>query len=357
MEDKKLTELVIMSDPQAAVAAVLGECIDPHVKTSVEISMLADVLPPAEPGERVYTFQSYDTSADHVLDVNPSTGVITQLAISPTEPVEIKFKELDSNEEYITVTNLLSSEDRKVLARRKVSIARAFDALELRIIINAILDGKTPGMVANNSGQTMEDAVQSVTLETGDDLFRVIAEAKKLVENYGDKFLGLCGTNVKAAYDTYDIDVAKVRNYSPQIAAKVASWGIDMQKIYGTVKWTGGLHNVSSGGYADDSAETAIMDSNKFILEAVNSRIADGKPIKFIRRKVSPDMAALMGADVDGAQRATMAEKCPVQVGSTRVRGISIYSTESIIWTITNAYAIAKTGDLTTYLAQQESAS
>ena len=82
------------------------------------------------------------------------------------------------------------------------------------------------------------------------------------------------------------------------------------------------------------------MDTKKAVLIAKNSRIAEGKPIKFVRRKIGAEIAKLMGADVDSAQRALMVNPTPVNVSGTNTLAYGVYGYESVIFTITNPYAI-----------------
>jgi len=76
------------------------------------------------------------------------------------------------------------------------------------------------------------------------------------------------------------------------------------------------------------------------ILVARNSTIAEGKPVKFVRRRISSDIAKLMGADVDKAQRALIVNPTPVNVGGTNTLAYGIYGYESQIFTVTNPKAI-----------------
>jgi hypothetical protein len=82
---------------------------------------------------------------------------------------------------------------------------------------------------------------------------------------------------------------------------------------------------------------------------ATNSRIAQGKPVKFVRRRISPEIATLMGADVDNAQRAIIANPTPVQAvppvtGGTQsnLLAYGVFGYESVVMAITNPLAISK---------------
>ena len=82
------------------------------------------------------------------------------------------------------------------------------------------------------------------------------------------------------------------------------------------------------------------MDAKKIILLAKNSRIAEGKPIKFVRRRISAEIASLMGADVDKAQRAIVVTNTPTIVSGTNKLAYGVYGYESVIFCITNPLAL-----------------
>lgn len=337
-----------MNDIVLELSKLIGEPINPSLNNPVEITAMADVST-AEPGEKVWRYDAYDTDPDQILDVDTTNGAITLVKRTPMSDTQLTFKGLNSNLEWVLVDAVLSSPDVNVLGRKKARISSAMDKLELRCILNAILDGKTPGMVGGT--HAMEDAVQTPSLASGDDLYDIIIKMKHQVEDYGDNYLFLAGSTIKEKIDTFDKDYAGSFNYNVTLNAKLKELGIDIMKVYGTVKWTGGLHNIGSGGYADDSSVTALLNATKAILIARNSRITDGKPIKFVRRKINADIAKLMGAEVDKAQRALIVNPTPINNAGTNTLGYGVYGYESIVWAITNAYAISKTGDLTAYLA------
>jgi energy-converting hydrogenase Eha subunit A len=71
----------------------------------------------------------------------------------------------------------------------------------------------------------------------------------------------------------------------------------------------------------------------------------------FIRRKINAEVAKLMGAEVDKAQRALIVNPTPVNVGGVNTLAYGVFGYESLIWAIVNPYAICKSGDLSAYLA------
>jgi hypothetical protein len=168
---------------------------------------------------------------------------------------------------------------------------------------------------------------------SGQDLYDVIMAKKQTVEDYGDKFLLLCGKNVKNAIETYDKDNATSFNYNLSFKARVAEMGITPVKIFGKVS------------NADNESEVDLLDADTFVLVAQNSRIVDGKPVQFIRRKITADIAKEAGLVVDGDQRGVLVTPSPVQVvvsGSRQsVWAYGVIGFESVIFAVTNPYAVA----------------
>jgi len=330
------------------IAKTIGVPVNPSLNTPVEVSALAN-LDEAEPGEHVYRYDAQDTDADEILDVATSTGVITAVKTSPVADTLLTFKHLNSKKQYVLVPDVMDSPDTTIFSRKKERIIGALDKLELRMILNAIIDGKTPGMVGGT--HALEDAIAAVLPESADDIYDIIFAMKHAVEDYGNDYLLLCGSTIKEKIDTYDKDYADTWNYNVGLLAKLKELGIDVMKIFGTVKWTGGAHNIGSGGYADDSAVTALLDANKMIFMARNTRIGMGKPITFVRRKISPAIAKMMGAEIDAkTYRAIFVDPAPTQVAGTEVLGFGVYGYESIIWFCNLPNAIIKSGDLSSYL-------
>lgn len=339
-----------MEDIVLELSKLIGEPINPSLPVPIEISTIADT-DTAEAGEKVWRYDAYDTDADQILDVETDGRIVPQ-ARTPMSDTQLTFKGLNSLLEYVLVDAVLGSPDVDVLGRKKERISAGMDKLELRMILNAIIDGKTPGMVGGT--HDLEDAILSATLATGDDLFDVILKMKHKIEDYGDNFAFLVGSTIKEKIDTFDKDYVGTFHYNVTLSAKLRELGIDVMKIFGTVKWTSyttGLHNLSAGGYADDSAVAPLLNTNKAILVARNSRISKGKPIVFIRRKINAAIAKLMGAEVDKAQRALVVNPTPVIVAGVNTLGYGVFGYESIIWAIVNPYAICKSGDLSAYLA------
>ncbi len=305
---------------QLEIAKYIGEPINNNLPVPVEISEICDVHV-VEPGEKTYYYASQDTDDDEIYQVNTSTGAITAVKRTPLGVTELSFTGLNSKKEYVLLDTVMDTPDQQVLGRKKSRITHALDKLEVRNILAAI---------------TASDAVQTVTLDSGEDLYDVIIQAKHLLEDYGDNLVLLAGTTVKEKIDTYDKDQAGTLNYSVTLLRQLQEWGIKVVKIFGTVKTTG------------DEAMTRLLAADRFIMVARNSKIADGKPCIFVRRKISPQIAQFMGASVDNAQRALIVDKSPTNIDGTDTLGYGIVAYEKIIQAIVCPKGIVKcTNDIT----------
>jgi len=308
-----------MKNPQLEIARLVGQPINEQLPVPVELAAIADVFT-AEVGEKVWRYTAFDTSLDTCLSVD-AAGAITLVKRTPTGDAELTFDGLNSKMEYVLIDDILSETDNvQVLARRKESITRSMDKRELYAIVTAIL--------ANDAGKLPGVSIDDIVPATGEDIYDVIMNMKHSVEDYGDGFVLLVGSTVKEKIDTYDKDKATSLNYNVTLTAKLRELGIEVLKVFGNVELT------------DGGGETAIMDAKKAILVARNSRIAEGKPVKFVRRKISADIAKLMGAEVDGAQRALIVNPTPVNNAGVNTLAYGVYGYESVIFTITNPKAI-----------------
>ena len=306
------------------IAKLIGEPINQQLPVPVELGEIADTFT-AEPGEHVWRYENIDDNVDVVLKVDPNC-LITPIKRTPLNDVEVTFDGYNSKLEYVCVEDILNKVDTDILARRKASITRAMDKGELKNILDALLTPTSTYFPANDADNN------EVTVATADDLYDVIVRMKHKIEDYGDDFILLVGSTVKEKLDTYDKDNVTSFNYNITIQNRLAQMGIKVMKVFGKVSIP------ASGG--DAETEEAMLDTNKLILIARNSRIAEGKPIKFVRRKISPEIARMMGADVDSAQRAIIVNPVPVQDNGNRL-AFGVYGYESRIFLITNSKAIS----------------
>ena len=310
-----------MKDVTLEIAQLIGSPINTQLPVPVELSAIADTFT-AEPGEKVYRFQNLDKTADVVLDVD-TDGIITVKKRSLLGSVELTFKGLNSKLDFVLVEDVLNQADTRVLAGRKEAITRGMDKKELKLIIDALLTPHADYFPANQvDANEIEPA-------TGDDLYDVIMKMKHVIEDYGDNYVLVCGSSVKEEIDNYDKKQSTTLHYNVDLVGRLAKMGITVMKVFGKVS------------VADNEAEVSLMDAKKMILIAQNSRIADGKPVKFVRRKVSPEIAQLMGADVDNTQRALIVNPTPVIDAGENKLAYGIYGYESVIFCVTNPYAIS----------------
>ncbi len=305
---------LVFNPQQLEIMKYIGEPINNNLPVPVEISEIADYHT-VEPGEKTWYYASQDGDDDEIYQVNTSTGALVVVKRSPMDVTELSFQGLNSKKEYVLLDSVMDSPDQQVLGRKKSRLAHALDKLELRLILAAI---------------TASGAVNTVTKDSGEDLYDVIVQAKQGLEDRGDNFILLAGTAVSNKLDVYDKDNASSFNYNVTINEKIAKMGIKVVKIFGSVKYTG------------DDSMTALLAANRFIMVARNSRIADGKPLAFVRRKISPQIAQFMGADVDNAQRALILDQTPTNVAGTDTLGYGIIAYESIIWAIVSPKGICK---------------
>lgn len=316
------------------IAQLIGEPINTQLPVPVALADIAD-LNTAEPGDHVWRIKDLDESVDVVLNVD-ANGVMTPVKRTPLTDVELSFTGLNSKLEYVLVEDVLNKVDTNALARRKSSITRGMDKAELKIILDALITPTNTVFPQNGVGG------YEVTVASGDDIYDVFMKAKHGIEDYGDNFHALCGSTVKEKIDTYDKDNATSFNYNITLADRLAKVNITVRKIFGKVS------------RAANEAEAALLDAKKMILIARDSTIANGKPIEFVRRKINPDIAKLMGADVDNTQRAIIVGLTPVNVDVSgtmqNVLGYSVFGYESIVMCVKNPKAIA-TADLTSILS------
>ena len=313
------------------VAKSIGEPIDQNFPVPMNLAKIAD-LDTAEPGEKVLNFSQLDEDVDEILQVE-ADGRVNAIKVNPKTDTLVTFQGLNSRLQYVLVDEILNgasgqgNPDLGVLGRKKEGITRGMDKLEFYRVTKAIMDAAS---------------IATITPTSGQDLYDVIMSAKHALENYGDGFVMLCGTSVKEGIDLYDKAQADNFNYNVTLTAKLRELGIEVVKVFGQVK----RGTIASG-------ETVqMLDTNKFILVATNSTQTQGKPVHFVRRRISPEIAQLMGANVDSAQRALFVNPFPVNIGGTNPNTLAygVYGYEAIVEVIKNPKAIVKSADLSSIL-------
>lgn len=300
----------------------LGEPINTRLPVAVELAEICN-LATAEVGEKTFAFDSLDTDNDTII-ASANDGAIVTVKRTPIGDAEVSFTDLESQEEYILVKDVLAAADKSLFARKKGRISNGLDKRELKLVLDLIL---SPASGSIGSGIAEE------TLSSGLDLYDVIQNMIHAVEDYGDDLVLLEGVDVKKAIDKYIKVKAAAFNYKITIKDLLRENNVKRMKVFGKVEST------VSGGME------RLLATDKCILIAKNSRIApqEQKPIWFVRRKISPEIAELMGADVNTAQRATIIVPTPVQVSGNK-RAFAVYATESIVAAVTNSKSIVKSG-------------
>lgn len=289
------------------IAQVLGAPIDPNLKVPVALKEIAEIET-AQPGElvRIFNNSAEDGNTDDIYSIDANGG-LTLHKVSPVAPATLTFVGLQSKLEYVLVDEILPAADQNALARKKAAITRAMDKEEVKRVCDAIL-----GIVS-----------QEVTQSSGEDLYDLIVKMVHKVEDYGDNYVLLVGSTVKEKIDTYDKENADNFNYRIGIKEYLASAGITIVKMTGKV----------NGG--------SILGTAKLILVARDSTLAIGKPITFVRRLMSPEIAKSMNSE--SADRAISVAQAPtiVNAAGKNTLGYGTFGYESIIETITNYRALA----------------
>ena len=303
------------------IASLIGQPINPQLPVPVELQAIADTFV-AKPGEKIWKFNALDTYADVVCDVDPTNGVITAIKRDPVGVVEIAFKGLNSKLEYVLLDTVLASPDTDVLARRKESITRGMDKREMKVILDAIVGSTATYMPGSERPFNYQ--------HTGADLYDVLIGMKHALEDYGTDYVLLAGSRVKEAIDLYDKSNVATFRYNVTLPMKLKELGIEVIKIYGKI----------SSDVSGSEVQSYMLDPFKAIMVAKDSRIAEGKPIKFVRRQITPEIAKLMGAEVNEAQRALVVNPTPVNVGGYNTLAYGVFGYESVIFAITNTKAI-----------------
>ena len=302
MEERKLS---------VEIAKAIGTPIDPNLPVNPLISGIADTeAVPA--GEDCYTFVA-DTEVDTVLTI--SSGVIAEVKVIPNSTASLSFTYFDSGLNYVLSKDIMETKDSSKMARTKVRLVRGLDKKELKSVIDL-------GLAAT----TITPLVQA----TEEDVLDVIIRMKQAIENYGDNYVLLVGSSVKALIDTYDKDNAKtgLNSYRIGINETLAGMGIKVIKVSGKIK--------------TDSSDVPLLAVSTALLVALDSTLQIGKPFVSARRIIAPELAAGMGIEVTDAQRGLFVANTPVIVAGANTLGYAIYGFENICIALINPYAVVK---------------
>lgn len=307
MEDSKMPERNDM-----VIAQVMGQPIDPNLKVPVALSEIANIET-AQPGEmvRIFNNSAEDTNVDDIYAVDANGG-LTLHKVSPVTPATLAFDGLSSKLEYVLLDEILPAPDQMALGRKKAAISRAMDKQEVKRIVDGCL-----GLV-----------YQEVDAASGEDLYDVIVKMVHTVEDYADNYVLLVGSTIKEKIDTYDKEKVTSFNYRIGLKEYLANAGITVIKMTGKVNGA------------------AILAATKAILVGRDSSLAQGRPITFVRRMISPEVAAQMG--VESGERLISVAQAPtiINAAGKNTLGYGCFGYESIIETIVNYRAICWSDNL-----------
>jgi len=292
--------------------------IDPNLRCPVELADIVDYKE-SEAGETVEYFASsaQDRAADDIYAAD-ADGTITYHKIGLKSVTALTFVGLQSKLETILIDEIMNSKDQTALAAKKDGIIRAMDCEEVRRIINLVLAAPT----------------QEINKASGEDLLDVVINMKQKVSNYATNYILLVASDVMDAIEKYDKENVTNFYYKMGILEEFAKLGI--QKV---VKVLG------NSGYA--GGDTPVIAAGKAILVGRDSSLAQGRPIKFRRRKFGKEIAELSGAS-EGAVRLVNIEGTAriINGSGANTLGYGVYGYESVIQVLTNFRAVSWSDDL-----------
>lgn len=303
------------------IGKIIGQPIDPNLPVPPVLNEIFD-YETAEPGEEIKIYNVEDTNASDMITAVGSDGKIMNYKIDPQTPAIIPFTSVQSRLERIHVDAILNSPDQSVIARRKAAITRALDKKITKEALDLLL------------GVGQQEIVQA----TGMDLYDLVIAMKHKVEDFGDDYILLVGTAVSEAIDVYDKVNATNFNYRIGLVETLREKGIKVVKVYETAYFNF-IDTTATGDPETDNIKVLARD--KMILVARASNIQKGKPGVYIRRKIAPAIAQMMGSDVDATFRASTVIPLPVNVDGTNTLAFGIHAFEQRVCALLNYRGIA----------------
>jgi hypothetical protein len=304
------------------IGKLIGQPIDPNVPVPPILKEIFD-FDTAEPGELVQTYTVEDTNGGDTITAVGIGGVISEYKITPQTPAFVTFSTVESRLERVQIDELLNSPDQKVVARRKRAVTRAMDKKITKEALDLIL--------AKSS--------QEVVKVTGMDLYDLIIGMKNKIQDYGTDYILLAGSNVDNAIDTWDKDNATNFNYKVSLVEKLAEKNIKLVRVPAVAEYN---YIASDDTGAPETDNIKVLDADTMIMVARDSTIQEGgKPGIYIRRKFSPELAAMMGSDVDATYRATSVIPLPVNVGGYNTLCVGIFAVEQRVCVLLNYRSVA----------------
>jgi len=291
------------------LAKILGEPKDPRKPYTMLQTSICETAT-AEPEDYVYSFDVLqDTDKIYTITAN---GELTQENVTPDSPALLTFIDVASPEYYVKITDLAKKKE-DVLARKTMTINRALNAYENRLIVSAI-----DGAVQTANQFTLSSAKTTFTYEN-------LVDMLDAVQDYGDKFVLIAGTAVAKDIVLWDWNDNKYQS----LKAALADLNIDIIRVNQTV--------------TIDGSPTSVIASTKAYLVATDTEV--GKPVLFVRKKL--DSVAMLGGVMsesgDVPERLIISSNNPVSVltSSKRYLAVGVTGYEEIVVSVTNPYAIA----------------
>lgn len=296
------------------IAKVIGEPINIQLPVSPLVKEMAQ-FEVAEPGEDVKYYTSEDSGTDHIYTVD-ANGAVTQVKVTPNTPAALTFAGLQSAQEFVLLHEVLNSLDVNAFARRREAIGRSMDKKEAAELFALILAA----------------SAQEVTQGSGEDIYDVIEAMVAKIEDYGDDMILYCGSTVYRNIRKYLKAKASTFNYAVDIVK-------DMKEKFGINQ----VVKVIGSYIVDSGSSTLVLAVDKAVLVARTSTIANGKPLAFVRRRITPELAAIAGLTVEQqAQRAivTTPTPLPTVVAGRVVSGYGVWGYEDKIAALLNSRAV-----------------
>lgn len=291
------------------ISKILGEPRDARTPYTLLQNSVC-VTATAEPEDYVYEHVAL-LDTDKVYTIT-SNGELTQENVTPLNPILLTFIDIASPEYYIKITDLAKKKE-DVLARKTLTINRAMNAYENRLIVSAI-DG------AIQTGKTFN-------LSSGKTWFTYanLVDMLNSVIDYGQKFVLIAGTSVAKDIVLWNWLDNKFQSLSEALKAL----NVEVIRVNQTV--------------FIDGVSTPVIASNKAYLVATDTEM--GNPILFVRKKL--DSISMLGGVLseagDAPERLIITSNNPVSVlsGSKRYLAVGVTGYEELVVSVVNPYALA----------------
>jgi len=301
---------------EARISALVGNPVSKNLPSPIDLGVICNVdTVPA--GEKVFEVKGIDPDVEIVLDASDD-GSVTAVKKTQVDTAVVTFKEIESPVYYAKLGDLVNKDDTEALSRANDFIADGMDKREIKIVLDAIINASSTSPTQDENNKQIKKIVAS----SGDDLYDVLDEALRQVEDYGKKFAWLCGNDAFKAIGRYKKVKAGTFNYQIDLIADLQRLGAsDPIKINGKVK-------TSASGTAQN-----LLNPN-YVIFVANDGI---KPIDFVRRKISPNILKMTGGDIDRQYRLVLVKN--LLVGDNKST-VGIYGWESFACVIRNPLRI-----------------